>query len=52
MTSTLSHDQGPLYYKTPQPYGQLFVMRRDGTAVRQLTDTQWEAGSPAWMPER
>ncbi len=45
-------DEGPLYYKIPQPYGQLFAMRRDGTSVKQLTDTHWEVGSPAWMPER
>jgi TolB protein len=35
----------------PQPYGELFAMRADGTNVRQLTDNQWEDALPAWMPE-
>jgi len=26
------------------------VMRFDGTDVRQLTDNQWEDGTPAWQP--
>jgi hypothetical protein len=33
----------------PQPYGEIFVMRFDGTDVR-LTDNQWEKGTPAWRP--
>ena len=33
-----------------QPYGEVFVMRYDGTQVRQLTDNQWEDGGPAWVP--
>ena len=36
----------------PQPYGELFVMRYDGTDVQQLTDNQWEDGTPAWQPTR
>ncbi len=28
-----------------QSYGEIFVMRSDGTDVRQLTDNQWEEGS-------
>jgi hypothetical protein len=39
-----------LYTDAPQPYGELFVMRADGTDVRQLTDNQWEDGTPAWQP--
>jgi Tol biopolymer transport system component len=35
---------------SPQPYGEIFVMRYDGTHVEQLTDNQWEEGSPAWLP--
>ena len=35
---------------SPQPYGEIFVMRYDGTRVQQLTDNQWEEGSPAWLP--
>ena len=33
----------------PQPYGEIFVMRFDGTQVEQLTDNQWEDGGPAWQ---
>jgi TolB protein len=38
------------YTDAPQPYGELFVMRADGSDVRQLTDNQWEEGTPAWQP--
>jgi Tol biopolymer transport system component len=38
------------YTDAPQPYGELFVMRYDGTRVQQLTDNQWEDGTPAWQP--
>jgi Tol biopolymer transport system component len=38
------------YTDAPQPYGELFVMRHDGTHVEQLTDNQWEDGTPAWQP--
>jgi Tol biopolymer transport system component len=30
----------------------LFVMKYDGTDVQQLTDNQWEDGTPAWQPSR
>ncbi len=33
----------------PQPYGEIFVMRYDGTGVEQLTDNQWEDGAPGWQ---
>jgi hypothetical protein len=36
----------------PQPYGEVFVMRYDGTQVEQLTDNQWEEGGPAWQPHK
>jgi Tol biopolymer transport system component len=36
----------------PQPYGEIFVMKLDGTEVEQLTDDQWEEGGPAWQPRR
>jgi len=36
----------------PQPYGEVFVMRYDGTEVEQLTDDQWEEGGPAWQPHK
>jgi Tol biopolymer transport system component len=38
------------YTDAPQPYGELFVMRYDGARVEQLTDNQWEEGTPAWQP--
>ena len=37
-----------VYRDAPQPYGEIFVMRYDGTGVEQLTDNQWEDGTPAW----
>ncbi len=39
-----------VYTDAPQPYGEIFVMRYDGTGVEQLTDDQWEDGTPAWQP--
>ena len=44
-------DEG-VYTDAPQPYGELFVMRYDGTHVEQITDNQWEDGTPAWQPKR
>ena len=37
--------------KDGQPYGELFVIRVDGTGLRQLTDNQWEDGTPIWFAE-
>jgi TolB protein len=37
------------YTDAPQPYGEIFVMRCDGTGVEQLTDNQWEDGAPGWQ---
>jgi Tol biopolymer transport system component len=34
----------------PQPYGELFAMRADGSGIRQLTDNQWEDALPAFQP--
>ena len=42
-------DEG-IYTDAPQPYGEIFVMRADGSQLRQLTDNQWEDGTPAWQP--
>jgi Tol biopolymer transport system component len=38
------------YTAAPQPYGEIFVMRADGSDVQQITDNQWEEGTPAWQP--
>jgi TolB protein len=45
-------DEVALYDGVPQPYGEIFAMRADGSDVRQLTDNKWEDASPGWMPER
>jgi TolB protein len=37
------------YTDAPQPYGEIFVIRFDGTSVEQLTDNQWEDGAPGWQ---
>jgi TolB protein len=42
-------DEAP-YTFAQQPYGELFVMRKDGTQVERLTDNQWEDGGPSWQP--
>ena len=44
-------DEMALYDGVPQPYGEMFAMRADGSDVRQLTDNKWEDASPGWMPE-
>jgi Tol biopolymer transport system component len=36
---------------TPQPYGEIFTIGVDGTGLRQLTDNQWEEGTPIWFSE-
>src|SRR5207248_9350296 len=43
-------DERAQYEPGFQPYGQIFIMRADGSDVRQLTDNKWENGTPAWMP--
>jgi Tol biopolymer transport system component len=44
-------DEGLLYEEGgPQPNGELFVMRADGSEVSQLTDNQWEDAAPTWCP--
>jgi TolB protein len=34
----------------PQPNGDLWVIRPDGSDVRMLTDDQFEDGTPSWLP--
>jgi len=43
-------DEAALHPGNPQPYGDVYVMRADGTDVRQLTDTPFEEGTAAWAP--
>ena len=49
-SSRMGFKDEALYTDAPQPYGEIFVMRYDGTQVEQLTDNQWEDGTPAWRP--
>ena len=37
---------------TFQPYGEIAVMRIDGSDVRILTDNSTEEGAPSWVPRR
>lgn len=41
-----------IYTDAPQPYGEVFVMKADAANVRQLTDNQWEDGTPAWQTSK
>ena len=43
-------DESPLHPYNPQSYGDLYVMRADGSDVRKLTDDQFEDGAPGWLP--
>jgi TolB protein len=51
-SSRMGFKDEALYTNNPQPYGEIFVMRYDGSEVEQLTDDQWEEGTPAWQPRR
>ena len=51
-SSRMGFKDEALYTNAPQPYGDIFVMKYDGTQVEQLTDNQWEEGGPAWQPHR
>ncbi|MEJ8844597.1 hypothetical protein WG954_19545 [Lacibacter sp. H375] len=42
-------DESALHPYNPQPYGEICVMRADGSDVRVLTDNQYEEATPAWM---
>jgi Tol biopolymer transport system component len=39
-----------LYDRTFQPYGQIFIMKADGSEKRQLTDSLWEDSMPSFVP--
>ncbi len=41
-------DESALHPYNPQPYGEICVMRADGTDMRVLTDNQFEEATPAW----
>ncbi|MEJ7829904.1 MAG: hypothetical protein WKF91_16975 [Segetibacter sp.] len=43
-------DESVLHPLNPQPYGEICVMRADGSDKRVLTDNQYEEATPGWMP--
>jgi len=43
-------DEMALFDGVPQPYGEIYAMRADGTDVRQLTDNKWEDASATCAP--
>jgi TolB protein len=43
-------DETPLRLANPQSYGEIAVMRADGSDVRVLTDNPFEDGTPVWIP--
>ncbi len=43
-------DEALLHPANPQPYGEIYVMRADGSDVHALTDDPFEKGTPAWRP--
>lgn len=49
-SSRMGFKDEALYTGAPQPYGEIFVMDKDGSHVEQITDDQWEEGGPAWRP--
>jgi Tol biopolymer transport system component len=51
-SSRMGFKDEALLTSNQQPYGEIFVMRKDGTDVEQLTDDQWEEGTPAWQPAK
>jgi Tol biopolymer transport system component len=49
-SSRMGFKDEALYTGAPQPYGEIFVMRANGSEVEQLTYDQWDEGGPAWLP--
>ncbi len=45
-------DEFALSLGSPQPYGEICVMRPDGSDARVLTDNAWEEGAASWIPSR
>ena len=43
-------DESVLHKGNPQPYGEIYVMRSDGSGVRMLTDDPFEKATPTWIP--
>ena len=49
-SSRLGFRDEAVHSDIPQPYGELFIMKADGSEQRPLTDNRWEEGTPAWVP--
>jgi len=45
-------DEMPLHAVNPQSYGEICVMRPDGSDIRCLTDNPFEDATPSWLPSR
>ncbi len=43
-------DEAALYDQTFQQYGQIYIMNRDGSDKRLLTDSKWEDSMPLYLP--
>ena len=43
-------DEMPLHAVNPRSYGEICVMRRDGSDMRCLTDNPFEDATPSWLP--
>jgi Tol biopolymer transport system component len=42
-------DETALHPGNPQAYGDIYIMRADGSDVRIVTDNPYEEGTPAWF---
>ena len=45
-------DEMALHPHNPQSYGEITVMRPDGSEITALTDNPWEDATPRWAPLR
>ena len=43
-------DEVALHPHNPQSYGEITVMRADGSEITALTDNPWEDATPRWVP--